>query len=340
MATTLRHSKIIGVGAYLPPRVVTNDDMTTYMDTSDEWITKRSGIKERRWVDLDVTTSDMAMWAAEDAMKNAGVSKESLDMIVLATNSPDHENPATSCFLQQKMGIRNIPCWDVRQGCCAFVFGLSLADNYIRTGMCKRILLVGADLFSKSMEAWDHIRELAVLFADGAGAVILDACDGEVGFDDPHVFSTHLHTDGEGARELWCKAPGQCYPGPRISHEAIDRLEHLPQMNGQAVFLNAVERMPEAVHEALDHNNLKPNDIDLYVFHQANLRINEMVTKVLGVPPEKVHNTIQKYGNTTAATIPLGLWDAVQAGKLKPGMLVALAAFGSGFAWASSILRW
>jgi 3-oxoacyl-[acyl-carrier-protein] synthase-3 len=310
------------------------------MDTSDEWITKRSGIKERRWVELDVTTSDISMWAAEKALEDAGVDKNEIDLIVLATNSPDHEMPPTACFLQKKMGLKNIPAWDVRQACSAFVYALSLADQYIRTGMYNKILVVGADIFSKSMEAWEHIRELAVLFADGAGAVVLGAVEGEVGFEDPHIFSTHLHTDGEGAKDLWCKAPGQAYHGPRITHEAIDRLEHLPSMNGQAVFLHAIQRMPEAIHEALDYNELKPDDIDLFIFHQANLRINEMVTRVLGVPKEKVHHTIQKFGNTTAATIPLGLDDAIKAGKLKPGMLVAIAAFGSGFTWGSAIIRW
>ena len=336
----LMTSKILGVGSYLPSKVVKNDDLSKWMDTSDEWIKTRSGIEERRWVEAGVATSDLALVASERALESAGIKKEELDMIVLATISPDHEFPGTACFLQAKLGIPGIPAIDVRQQCSGFIYALSIADQFIKTGANKKILVVGAEIHSKGFNCTTEGRDIAVLFGDGAGAVVLGACEGEVKAGDSQIYSTHLHADGRFAKELWVKAPGHAIGAHRLTLANVEAKEHFPHMNGKTVFVNAVKRMPEAINEALLKNDKKLEDIDLFIFHQANLRINEMVGKQLGIPSDKIFNTIQKFGNTTAATIPIGLDEAVKSGKLKKGMLVASAAFGSGFTWASALIRW
>lgn len=335
-------SKILGVGSYLPPNVWTNSDLTKLMDTSDEWIVQRTGIQQRHWVDQDgeVTTSDLALAAAERALTAANVKKEEIEMIILATVSPDHEFPGTACFLQAKLGLPGIPALDVRQQCSGFIYGLSIADQFIRNGVYKKILLVGAEIHSKGMDKSTNGREVAVLFGDGAGAVVLGAVDVTDDSMSPHILSTHIHADGSFAKELWIKAPGMVFPRERITSEVIQNGDIYPKMNGKTVFMHASKRMPETIMEALQANGLKIDDVDLFVFHQANLRINEMVAKQLSIPSEKVFNTIQRFGNTTAATIPIGLDEAVKAGKLKSGMLVASAAFGSGFTWGSALFRW
>lgn len=334
-------SKFLGIGSYTPANIVKNDDMKKFMDTSDEWIRTRSGIEERRWVDSnsDIGTSDLALVACERALENAGVKKEEIDMLILATLSPDHEFPGTACFLQAKMGLTGIPALDVRQQCTGFIYGISIADQFIRTGMYKKILVVGAEVHSKGLDKTTEGRDVAVLFGDGAGAAVLGACEGQPGANDSQIFSTHLHADGAFAKELWIEGPSILKEG-RISEADVREKKHTPRMNGKTVFLHACRRMPEAIHEALKANGKSMDDIDLFVFHQANLRINEMVGKQLGIPEEKIFNTIQKFGNTTAATIPIGLDEAVKAGKLKKGMLVASAAFGSGFTWGSALFRW
>ncbi len=333
----MNHSRILGVGMYVPPRVWKNDDLASVMDTSDEWIVQRTGIKQRHWVENSVSTSDLALEAAKAALENANVKKEEIEMIILATLSPDHEFPGTACFLQAKLGIPGVPALDVRQQCSGFIYATSIADQFIRTGVYKKILVVGAEVHSKGLDRTTKGREVSVLFGDGAGAAVIGVSDSP----DHRILSTHLHADGSFAKELWVKAPGLAYDATvRVVPEAIERGEHFPAMNGKTVFVHAVKRMPEVLMEGLQKNGLKLEDVDLFVFHQANLRINEMVAKQLGIPEEKVFNTIDKYANTTAATIPIGLHDAVKAGKLKPGMLVASAAFGSGFTWASMIIRW
>jgi 3-oxoacyl-[acyl-carrier-protein] synthase-3 len=333
-------SRIVGTGSYVPPRVVTNDEFRQWMDTSDEWIQQRTGIRERHWVSGTTTTSDLALEAAQRALAAASVRKEDLDMLLLATLSPDHEFPGTACFLQAKLEVPGIAALDVRQQCTGFVYGLSIADQYIRNGVYKRVLLVGAEIHSKGLDLTTRGRDLAVLFGDGAGAAVLEACTVEDPAHDSHVLSTHLHADGRFAKELWAKAPSQTYDGPRITHEILERGEHFPGMNGKSVFTHAVRRMPEAIHEALRANGLSIADVDLFVLHQANLRIIEQVARHLEVSEDKMFNTIQRFANTTAATIPLGLDEAVKAGRLQPGMLVACAAFGSGFTWASALIRW
>jgi len=338
----MKSSRILGVGSYVPPQVWKNDDLKSLMDTSDEWIQQRTGIQQRHWVDLDseTTTSDLALEASNRALQNAGVKKEELDMIILATLSPDHEFPGTACFLQAKLGLSGMPALDVRQQCTGFIYGMSIADQFIKSGMYRKVLVVGAEVHSKGLDKTTAGRDVTVLFGDGAGAVVMGVAEGLDDGKASRVYSTHLHADGNFAKELWLPADGMAYPGGRISHEMLDRGDHYPKMNGKAVFVHAVKRMPEAVMEALQTNGKTVADVDLFVFHQANLRINEMVAKQMGIPEEKIFNTIQKYGNTTAATLPLGLDDAVKAGKLKPGMLVACAAFGSGFTWGSALFRW
>jgi len=328
-------TRILGTGSFLPPGVVTNNDLGRMMDTSDEWIVQRTGIRERRWVEGATTTTDLALEAARRALESADVAAGELDMIIFATLSPDHEFPGAGCFLQAKLGVSGIPALDVRQQCTGFLHGLSIADHFIRAGTYKKILLVGAEIHSKGLDKTTRGREISVLFGDGAGAVVLGAHEGREG-----ILTTHLHADGRFARELWVKAPTQAVSGERINAEMLAAGEHYPQMNGRMVFVNAVKKMPEALKEALDAGGATVNDVDLFVLHQANTRISEMVCSQLQIPREKFFSTIEKYGNTTAATIPIGLDEAVRSGRIKPGMLVATAAFGSGFTWASALVRW
>lgn len=332
-------SRIVGVGAYVPSNVYTNSDLEKMMDTSDEWIQQRTGIKQRHWVDAGTSTSDLALEAATEAITNAGLKKEDIDMIIFATLSPDHDFPGSACFLQDKLGLPGIPALDIRQQCSGFLYGLSIADKFIRSGSNKNILLVGAEIHSKGLDKTPRGRGVSVLFGDGAGAVVVSATKVNDPKKDAHVMTTHLHADGAFAKELWLPGPGNAYP-ERINQEMLDEGLHWPQMNGKTVFVHAIKRMAETLMEACHTAGVKLEDVDLFLFHQANMRINDKVAEVMGIPAEKVFNTIQNYGNTTAATIPLGMRDAIKAGKLKPGMLVASAAFGSGFTWASGIWRY
>ncbi|RKZ08280.1 3-oxoacyl-ACP synthase [bacterium] len=334
-----RRSRIAGVGSYLPPKVVTNDDLAQMLDTSDEWIRQRSGIRTRHWVEGETTTSDLAAEATREALAMAGCAATDLDMIVFATISPDHEFPGSGCFLQPKIGVTGIPALDIRQACTGFVYAISIADQYIRSGMYSRILVVGAEIHSKGLDKTDAGRDTTVLFGDGAGAVVVEANEVD-SFDDPgQIYSTHLHSDGRHARELWIPAPTQSRDSARITHEMLDAGEQYPRMNGKKVFIAASKAMPESIVEACEANSITPHDVDLYLFHQANLRINQQVAKGLGVGADKVFNTIEKFGNTTAATIPIGMAEAIRAGRLERGMIVALSAFGSGFGWGSVLLR-
>ena len=333
-------SRVIGLGSYLPPRVVTNDDLAQLMDTSDEWIVQRTGIRERRWVDGVTSTSDLALEASRQALDSAGLAPEDLDMIFLATITPDHFFPGSGVFLQTKLGLTGIPAIDVRQQCTGFIYAMSMADQYIKTGAAQRILVVGAEVHSKGLDKRTEGRDITVLFGDGAGAVILEAVEVEDPRSASHLLSTHVYTDGAHASELWVPGVSTAYDEEIVDQRMLDRGDQYPKMNGRQVFVNAVKRMPEAVETALEHNGYQVGDVDLFVFHQANLRINEAVAHRLGAPEDKVFNTIEKYANTTAATIPIGLDEAVKAGRLEPGMLVAMAAFGSGFTWGSALLRW
>jgi 3-oxoacyl-[acyl-carrier-protein] synthase III len=330
-----KRSRILGIGGYLPPRVVTNDDLAKLMDTTDEWIVERTGIRQRHWVDPGVGGAEMSAKAAEQALARAGVAAKEIDLIVYATLSSDADFPGNGVFLQRLLGVHEIPALDIRQQCTGFIYGLSIADAYIRAGIYKKVLVVGAEIHSTGMDITTNGRDVAVLFGDGAGAVVVGVTD-----DPAHmILSTHLHADGRDAEILWVQKPGARHH-PRITHEDIDAGTHYPKMEGRKVFKHAVTRMPQVVMEGMIANQLKLEDIDLVIPHQANLRINEMVGKMMGLPPEKMHNNIQKVGNTTAASIPLCLLDAIDAGKVKSGNLLCLVAFGAGLTWASAFVRW
>lgn len=333
------HAKISGVGAYVPPRSLTNFDLEKPLDTSDEWIQQRTGIVKRHWVEGNTATSDLALEATNEALKNAGMKKEDIDCIIFATLSPDHDFPGSGCFLQAKLDLGGIPAFDIRQQCTGFLYGLQMADCFIKTGQYKNILLIGAEIHSKGLDRTPEGRNVAVLFGDGAGAVILSAHEGDE--SEGTIYKHDLHADGAFAKELWVPAPGTGLdPDSRISPAMLEEKLHFPYMNGRTVFMHAVKRMAESLTYTLKSQGKSIEDVDLFLFHQANLRINDKVGEILGIPEDKVFNTIQDYGNTTAATLPLGMRDAIKAGKLKRGMLVGMAAFGSGFTWGSSLLRY
>lgn len=335
----MRRSRIIGLGSHLPPRVVTNDDLAELMDTSHDWIVQRTGIHERRWVDPETSTSDLGLEAANAAIADAGIDPSEIDMIVFATLSPDHEFPGAACFLQAKLDLPGIPAMDVRQQCTGFVYALSTADAMIRAGNADTVLVVGAEVHSKGLDQTTAGRDVTVLFGDGAGALVVQSTEVGDARHDAHVWDTRLHADGSFAEALWLPAPGMAYER-FISEEHFEEGLNYPQMDGRTVFVNAVKRMPETVEEILSENGITTDDIDLFVFHQANMRIIESVAHRLGIPEEKVVNTIDHTANTTAATLPICLDEARDRGKLEPGMLVVGAAFGSGFTWGSMLLRW
>lgn len=329
---------IKGIGAYVPPKALTNFDLEEQMDTSDEWIQQRTGIKKRHWVEGDTSTTDLAVEAVKEALEDAELKKEDIDCIIFATLSPDHDFPGNGCWLQAKMDMGGIPAFDIRQQCTGFVYGLSMADAFIRIGQYKNILLIGAEIHSKGLDKTPEGRNVAVLFGDGAGACVISAREPSEGGG---LIAHDLFADGNHAKELWLPAPGTALdPEHRITKAMLDEKLHYPVMNGRQVFMNAVKRMSESLTMTLKKQGKTIDDVDMFFFHQANLRINDKVGEILGIPPEKVFNTIQDYGNTTAATIPLGMRDAKNAGALKPGMLVGMAAFGSGFTWGSSLLRY
>ncbi len=329
----MKITKITGIGHYVPENVVTNADMEKIMDTSDEWITTRTGIKERRHV-VDETTSDLGVKAAEKALIMARIDPKDIDLIIFSTISSDHYFPGCATQIQDRMGMKNIGAFDLKAACSGFIYGLSVADQFIKSGVHERILLVGAEAQSVAIKFDSEHRDLAVLFGDGAGAVVLQPSD-----DDTGVLSTHLHSDGSHVEDLWMPAPGSNFR-PFISKEIIDDEMHIPYMNGREVFKNASIRFPEVIQEALKHNNLALEDIKLIIPHQANLRISQMVAKRLGVALEKIYSNIHRYGNTTAASIPIAMSEALDEGKFSQGDTIILAAFGSGFTWASAAIKW
>ncbi len=328
----MRRAGILGLGQSLPYRVVTNDDLAKMFDTSDEWIQQRTGIVERRYADDNVGASDIAVPAAKQAVEAAGMQLSDIEFIIFATLSPDYNFPGSACLLQDHLGLPGIGALDIRNQCSGFIYSLAVADSFIRNGMYERILIVGAEIHSTALEFADRGRDVTVLFGDGAGAVVIGPTDNGSG-----ILSTHLHADGSHAKNLWLEIPASKY-GPRLSQEHLDEGRHHPKMCGRKVFKMAVEKLPEVINEALDANGLTIDDIDLLVPHQANLRINEFATQRLNIDPDKVFNNIQKYGNTTAASIPIALNEAILEGKAKKGDTVMLAAFGAGFTWASSVL--
>ena len=327
---------ITGTGHYVPPRVVSNFDLEKLMDTSDEWIRQRSGIVERHHVEPGVMTSDLATEAALSAIKNAGIHKEEIDFIIAATLSPDHYFPGIGVRIQAKLGLPPIGALDVRNQCSGFIYALSVGDQYIRTGLYKKILIVGAEVQSTALDYSDEGRDMAVLFGDGAGAIILEPNPKE---DGRGILSTHLFSDGHHFSDLWMEKPSP-KDKPLVTEEAVRDKGFCPHMDGKNVFKNASEKMPEAVRTALEYNGLSIDEVDFLIPHQANERISQMVARNLRIPLEKVVRNIDRFGNTTAASIPIALDEVAKEGKLNPGNVVVLTAFGSGFTWASAVIRW
>ena len=326
---------ISGTGFYLPPRIVTNDELSSYMDTTDEWIQERTGIKERRYVEKGVGPSDLAIPATEQALKAAGLTISDIDFIIFATSTPDFYAPGSGCVLQEKMGFNEIGALDIRVQCSGFIYGLSIAEQYIRTGNFKNILLIGAEVQSTAMNLTDEGRDTAIIFGDGSGAAIISATEENKG-----ILSTHMHSEGKYLKELWLEAPASNAGHPRITREVLDEGKQYLKMNGKEVFRHAITRFPEVINEALEANNLTSENINLLIPHQANLRITQMVQKRLGLSNDQVFSNIHKYGNTTAATIPIALAEAFNKGRIKEGDILVLAAFGAGFTWASAIMKW
>lgn len=324
---------ILGVGHYVPTKVVTNDDLAKMFDTTDEWIQQRTGIKERRFIEHDgIGPSDLAVPAAKMACENAGIEVSDIDAIIFATLSPDYTFPGSGCFLQDKLGLPGIPALDIRNQCSGFLYGLQIADAWIKCGMYKRVLLVGGEVHSTGIDLTDEGRDVAVLFGDGAACAILGPTE------DEGIIDIEVHADGSGAKELWIESPASCRI-PRITKEMIDDRSVWPAMNGKQVFRWATSKMPEVARSVMERAGVTIDDIALLVPHQANRRINEFVAQKLEIPPEKVVHNIQKYGNTTAASIPLALSEAIQEGRCKKGDLILMAAFGSGFTWGASLVR-
>lgn len=333
------HSKITGLGFYVPENVVTNDDLAQIMDTNDEWIQERTGIKERRHVVLEEdSTSGMALKASKIAIERSGLDKNDIDFIIFATLSPDYYFPGPGVTLQKDLGINTVGALDVRNQCSGFIYAISVADQFIKTGMYKNILVVGSEIHSKGLDMTTRGRGVSVIFGDGAGAAVLSRTeDLQKG-----ILSTHLHSEGAHAEHLALVAPGM---GKRWVTDILKDNDpndesFYPHMNGQFVFKNAVVRFSEVINEGLEANGLSINDIDMLIPHQANLRISQFIQQKFKLNEDQVYNNIMNYGNTTAASVPIALTEAWEEGKIKEGDLVVLAAFGSGFTWGSVVIRW
>jgi 3-oxoacyl-[acyl-carrier-protein] synthase III len=327
-------ARFLGTGFAVPDRVVTNDDLSQLMDTSDEWIRTRTGIQERRWVRDGETNAGLAHAASLRALEAAGLAPDEIDAIVYATSTPDHFAPGNGVYLQRLLGLGTIPSIDIRNQCSGFVYALAVADAFIRCGQFCHVLVAGAEIQSTAMDVTTQGRNTAVLFADGAGAAVLGPSDGERG-----LLAFDLHGEGTYAEKLWVDAPGSMYH-PRVSARQIEDGRHFLEMDGKEVFRHAVARMPESVRAALAATGHTTGDLRLLVAHQANLRIAEMMQRTLELRDDQIYNNIMWYGNTTAATIPIALDECVRAGRIRPGDLVALTAFGSGFLWGSAVVRW
>ncbi|MCB0357536.1 MAG: ketoacyl-ACP synthase III [Bdellovibrionales bacterium] len=330
-------TKIVSTGMYVPSRIVTNHDLEKMMDTSDEWIQQRSGIKERRWVEPGKdTTLSMAVAACEQALTRSNLKADDIDMIIFGALVTDYIFPGTGVLLQESLGFsKTVPALDIRNQCSGFLYGLSVADAWIRTGMYKRILLVGSEIHSTSLDTTTRGRDISVLFGDGAGAIIVEACDD----NSSEILSTVLHSEGKGAEVLCLRKPSS-NDSPRIPMNKELSQDWYPYMEGRQVFKNAVTRMTEAVFEVCEKTNTSISQIDFLIAHQANLRINQMVMDHLKLPLEKTHNTLQKYGNTTMATIPITFDEAILSGKIQRGHTVVLCAFGAGFTWGATLLKY
>jgi 3-oxoacyl-[acyl-carrier-protein] synthase-3 len=333
------HSKITGLGYYVPENIVSNDDLSKIMDTNDEWIQERTGIKERRHVNsTEDTTTSMGVKAAEMAIQRSGLTKDDIDFVVFATLSPDYYFPGPGVLVQRDLGLKTVGALDIRNQCSGFVYGISVADQFIKTGMYKNILVIGSEVHSRGLDFTTRGRGVSVIFGDGAGAAVLSRSEDA----NKGILSTHLHSEGQHAEELALIAPGM---GKRWVTDIIKDNDpndesYYPHMNGQFVFKNAVVRFSEVINEGLQANNLQVSDINMLIPHQANLRISQFIQQKFRLTDDQVFNNIQKYGNTTAASIPIALTEAWEQGKIKEGDVVVLAAFGSGFTWGSAIIRW
>ncbi len=332
----MRYSKIVGIGHHVPETVITNQYLSTIMDTSDEWIQERTGIKERRYIDpAKDTVANMAAKAARMALQRAHLIEKDVDFIVFATITPDYFFPGSGVLLQRELGIESIGALDIRNACSGFIYALSVADQFIKSGMYKTILVVGAEIQSTAIDLSTKGRNTAVIFADGAGAAILQPSE------KPGILSTHLHSDGRFAEELYIRDPGSSRTrDERQPEQILDTTHFKVVMNGNQVFKHAIVRFLEVINEALDANGMKKEDINLLVPHQANLRISQYVQEKLHLRTDQVYNNIMRYGNTTAASIPIALSEAWAEGRIKENDVICLAAFGSGFTWASALIRW
>ncbi len=331
----MTRSRITGTGFYVPEKVVTNFDLEKMMDTSDAWIRERAGIIERRFVDREIGVAGLAFEAAKIALERAQLQPKDIDFIIFATLSPEYQFPGSGVLLQEKLGIAPVPALDVRNQCTGFIYALSVADQFIKTGMYRRIMVVGAEIHSTGLDLTTRGRDVAVLFGDGAGVAIVEPSTDP----DRGILSTHLHADGRFARELYAENPGGLHI-PRLTHEMIDNASIYPIMNGRQVFKHAVVRFCEAIEECLTANGVSQEQIGLVIPHQANQRITEAVAQRFNLGMDRVFSNIHKYGNTTAASIPIALHEALTEGRIKDGDYVVLVAFGSGFTWGSALLRW
>jgi 3-oxoacyl-[acyl-carrier-protein] synthase-3 len=330
------YSKIVGLGHHVPEKIITNQYLASVMDTSNEWIIERTGIQERRWLDpAKDTVANMAAKATRMALERAKLTEKDIDFIVFATITPDYFFPGSGVLLQRELGLSNIGALDIRNACSGFIYALSTADQFIKSGMYKTILVVGAEIQSTALDVTDRGRNTAVIFGDGAGVAIVQASE------KPGVLSTHLHSDGRFAEELYVKDPGSSRPPEeRQPDQILDTSSFKVVMNGNMVFKHAVVRFMEVINEALAANQLKKDDINLLVPHQANLRISQYIQEKLALTDDQVYNNIMRYGNTTAASIPIAMSEAWAEGRIKENDVICLAAFGSGFTWASAIIRW
>ena len=329
---------IVGTGRYVPGDPVTNEMLARVMDTSDEWIRQRSGIVERHHISPGEMPADLAYQASMRALAAANLEPGEIDCIILATLSSQADFPGTSFFLQNLLGAGEIPCFDLRAQCSGFVYSLSVASSFIRARQFRRVLVVGCEVHSTGLDFSTEGRDVAVLFGDGAGAVVIEANENDA--DASSLLEVRLHAEGKHAEKLWIEAPGSGIYPSRITHEIIDQKRHFPHMEGRFVFKHAVTRMPEVLLETLHAASLKLEDVDLFLFHQANLRINEYVAQALEIPAEKCFNNIDRYGNCSAASLPMLLDEAVRSGRLQRGQLVSFTTFGSGFSWSSAVARW
>ncbi len=332
----MRYSKIVGLGHHVPETVITNEYLSSIMDTTNEWIVERTGIQERRYIDpTKDTVANMAAKATRMALQRAKLTEKDIEFIVFATITPDYFFPGSGVLLQRELGLESIGALDIRNACSGFIYALSVADQFIKSGMYKTILVVGAEIQSTAIDMTTRGRNTAVIFADGAGAAILQPSD------KPGILSTHLHSDGRFAEELYVRDPGSSRTHEeRQPEQILDTTHFKVVMNGSQVFKHAVVRFMEVINEALNANGMKKDEIDLLIPHQANLRISQFIQQKLELPDSKVYNNIMRYGNTTAASIPIAMSEAWTEGKIKENDVICLAAFGSGFTWASALIRW